>query len=141
MSDVTEDLRILYRAVSRKQGRAIEYAGCLTAQEALRLTQLGLGKIVDVQTRDDSLNGDSGGPQPIRDAIRVPACPAGVESPETSVLLASLGRAARTNDILMFVSGTSESSHRAATVAAEAGFFCVLNILDGRGRLRELASG
>jgi hypothetical protein len=140
MSDVTEDLRILYRAVSRKQGRAIEYAGCLTAQEALRLTQLGLGKIVDVQTADDSLS-DCGGPQPIRDAIRVPACTTGGESPDRSVLLAPLGLAARTNDILMFVSGTSESSHRAATVAAEAGFFCVLNILDGRGRLRELASG
>ena len=31
MADAGEDLQILYRAVSRKQGRAIAYAGCVTA--------------------------------------------------------------------------------------------------------------
>jgi len=108
VSDVTEDLQILYRAVSRRQGRSIDYAGCVTAQEALRLKQMGLAKIVDLDGLPDPEGDDA-----------------------TPALVDSLHRLAGNNDILMFVSRNPGASHAAATMAAQAGFYCVLNVIDG----------
>lgn len=130
MTDVSQDLLILYRAVSRKQGHAIEYAGCLTAEEALGLTQLGLGRIVDVKSGAESSSGGVDR-QPIPGAIEV-ADVAGGQRSESSALIGALRGQAGPNQILMFLSDTCESSHAAATLAARAGFFCALNILDSR---------
>jgi hypothetical protein len=52
-----------------------------------------------------------------------------------------LRREARPDEILMFLSRTTGSSHAAATLAAQAGYFCVLNIVDGRECYREASSG
>ena len=56
MDGVSEDLAILYRAVSRRQGGVV-YAGCITAQEALRLMQLGLARLVDIRAEGDADDG------------------------------------------------------------------------------------
>jgi len=150
LSEATEDLCILYRAVSRRQGRSIDYAGCVTAQEAFRLKQMGLAKIVDVHG-DDQAGGSREGRLPIPGAIRVslreaadgrarPSERKGRTSPERDdanrSMIDSLHLLAGHNDILMFLSQNSEVSHAAATMAAQAGFYCVLNVLDGREQYR-----
>jgi len=143
LSDVTEDLQILYRAVSRRQGRSIDYAGCVTADEALRLQQMGLAKIVDVQAEgdraDDETDGSDADQQPIPGAIRV--CLRASERGGTTVperdrakpsMIDSLRLLAGNNDILMFLSKDCDDSHAAASQAAKEGFYCVLNVIDGR---------
>ena len=108
MADADDGLQNLYRAVSRKQGRAIAYAGCVTAPEARQLASLGLARLVDIR-----IVGGSDFPQ--------------------AGFVEALHRVARPDETMVFVSATPESSHAAATVAAKAGFHGVLNALDGRG--------
>jgi hypothetical protein len=56
-------------------------------------------------------------------------------------LPAALRIEAADHEMLMFLSRSADASHAAATLAAQAGFYCVLNILDGRERYRSCESG
>jgi hypothetical protein len=131
MDGVSEDLAILYRAVSRRQGR-VDYAGCITAGEALRLMQSGLARLVDVCT----------GPDPGRSQLEshLPSGALAVALPPSSSgspvhdFGEALGALAAATETLLFIAGSAEDSHAAATLAARAGFYCALQVLDERER-------
>lgn len=138
MDDVSEDLAILYRAVARRRGLTV-YAGCVTAPEAFRLVQMGVARLVDV--REDGSDGEGREPAALPEAAALPGAaalwmPRATSGSPVHDLGEALRRIAAPTDTLLFISAASGVSHEAATLAARAGFCCVLNVLDGRERYR-----
>ncbi len=131
MDGVSDDLAILYRAVSRRQGR-VAHAGCVTAGEALRLVQLGLARLVDVRARPDA---DRSQPEP---RILAGALAVTMPPPSSGPALYGLGEALRAmaapTETLLFIAASAEDAHAAATLAARAGYCCALHVLDERER-------
>jgi hypothetical protein len=136
MDDVSEDLAILYRAVTRRQGR-LAYAGCITAPEARRLVQLGIGRLIDVRANIDG-HADRE-PEPLPEATTLPV-PQGASGEATDAFGKTLRAFAAPTETLLFISGSPDASHQAATLAARAGFHCALNVLDGRERYRAIGT-
>jgi hypothetical protein len=136
MDDVSEDLAILYRAVSRREGRGV-YAGCITAREALRLVQLGVARLVDVRGGEERDRPPTEAPA-LSGALvlSLPRPSAGSPVHDLGEALRALG--ASTTDTLLFIAGRPLESQVAATLAARAGFHCALHVLDERERYRGL---
>ncbi len=133
MDGVSEDLAILYRAVSRRQGEVV-YAGSVTAKEALRLVQLGVARLVDIRDETNPVEAELE-PALLRGAIPLSLPPTSGYSIQD--FGDNLRADADPTDTLLFIAGATSRSHAAATLAARAGFCCALNVLDERERYRE----
>jgi rhodanese-related sulfurtransferase len=120
-----EKTQILYRAFSRSGGKPRTYAGYVTPQEAQRLAELGVAKIVDLRT---AFEREYVGHVP--ETLHVEWLPLGSTEPNPG-FIDVLRTVADPTDTLVFLCRSGKRSDAAATAAAAAGFGCVLNVLGG----------
>ena len=117
--------QILYRAFSRSGGKPRTYAGYVTPQEAQRLAEMGVAKIVDLRT---AFEREYVGHVP--GTLHVEWLPLGSSEPNPGFIDALRGVADQ-KDTLVFLCRSGKRSASAAEAAAKAGFGSAFNILEG----------
>jgi rhodanese-related sulfurtransferase len=115
---------VFARAAARAAELELAYAGAVTPVEAYHLTQHNAARIVDVRT----------GPE-YSFVGRVPDTPLiewhGMDSASCRAFLSGLRQVAEPDEAILLICRSGVRSHAAATVAAQAGYTRVYNVLEG----------
>ena len=117
---------LLNLARDRAEKLGLSYAGALTPREAFEAWQLAPGaRLVDVRTRAEW---DWVGRVPDAVEIEWTGYPGGQANPD---FLTQLKRQVDPESLLLFLCRSGVRSHKAASLAQEAGFTACYNVLEG----------